>query len=295
MNTELLRLCNLCASPDLVPIDPDCNIARCRACGYIFDNPRPTAEELVAFYSRPGKYDLWLGELEARDRPWQRRLRLLLPTRKPGSLLDVGAGIGQFLAVARSSYTEVYGTEVSTTAVAICRERYGLDLFQGTIEDLARQGRTFDNVTLFHVLEHVTDPRSTLRACHALLSPGGILAIAVPNEVASLRGLKRRWFGARGQARVGKLGLPRITLDGSMEEVHLSHFTPAVLRRLVTASGFTVLKSTLDPCYVRTGSSRSKADLYYALCLAFQKVCRVNIYDAILMVARKAPLTARAA
>lgn len=285
MRTDLLQVCNICESTALEMLDSKCNIARCRACGYIFDNPRPAPQELVRFYSQSGKYESWLRELGAREALWKRRLEKLQSTRKTGSLLDVGTGIGQFLAVARSSYSEVYGTEVSTTAIGIAKDKYDLDVFQGTIEDLATQGRVFDNVTLFHVLEHVTDPTSVLKSCHALLSAKGILVIAVPNEMASLRAAKRRVFGAGG--RFGKFGLPRITLDGSLDEIHLSHFTPAVLRRLVTATGFSVLKSTLDPYYVRKGPGPSKADAYYYFCLGFSKIFRVNIYDAILMVARK--------
>ena len=55
----------------------------------------------------------------------------------------------------------------------------------------------------------------------------------------------------------------------------------------MTATGFSVLKSTLDPYYVRKGPGPSKADIYYYFCLGFSKIVRVNIYDAILMVARK--------
>jgi hypothetical protein len=103
MKTELLQQCNVCNSTVLEVVDPDCNIVRCQACGYIFDNPRPTTEELITFYSRPTQYDSWLIELDVRDRLWKRRLSKLHPTKKPGSLLDIGTGIGQFLDVARNS------------------------------------------------------------------------------------------------------------------------------------------------------------------------------------------------
>jgi len=83
------------------------------------------------------------------------------------------------------------------------------------------------------------------------------------------------------------LGLPRLTLDGSIAEIHLSHFTPSVLRRLVQATGFSVVVSTLDPYYVATGFARVKADILYYGCLAIHQIFRINIYDAILMIARK--------
>lgn len=291
MKSELLQQCNLCNSGTLQVLDAACNIAQCQRCGYIFDNPRPTVEELISFYSQPAKYDSWLNEIESRDRLWKRRLNKLRSTRKAGSLLDVGTGIGQFLFHARSQYTEVFGTEVSTTAISIAKEKYGLDIFQGVIDDLARQDRTFDNITLFHVLEHVPDPKVVLQACHSLLSEGGIIAIAVPNEVASLRATVKRLLVKLGlkkpRSGAGKLGLPLIRLDGSIGEIHLSHFTPRVLRQLLESAGFSVVASTLDPYYVANGFRRFKADFYYFFCLSFFNLFRINIYDAMLMIGRK--------
>jgi SAM-dependent methyltransferase len=282
MDTETLFSCNFCENTTLEPFDPENNLVRCARCHYVFDNPRPSLEALVRFYSKPAKYDSWLNDFEARNRLWRRRLRKLRSQRKPGSLLDVGTGIGQFLSLARPFYTTVYGTEISTTAVALAREKYGLNLFQGTIEGLVGQGKTFDNITLFHVLEHVSDPRLTIEACHALLSPDGILVIAVPNEIASLRGRLRALRG-------GRYGIPRISLDGSIDEIHLSHFTPRVLQRALENTGFSVVTNTPDPYFLRKGLRRLKAEAFYFGCVAFQRVFGVNLFDAMLLIARKVP------
>jgi SAM-dependent methyltransferase len=295
MELEILSHCALCGGRSLQPFDPECNIARCVDCGYIFDNPRPTLEELVKFYSRQAQYDSWLDELNARDRLWHRRLSLLCDTRKKGSLLDIGAGIGQFLSAARNYYDDVYGTEVSDSAIRIAKERYAVDLFEGTVESVASRGMVFDNVSLFHVLEHVPDPLSVLRTCHSLLSDHGILVIAVPNEVVSLRAsLKRKLVnaGLRKPLRVGRSGLPKIELTPETSEVHLSHFTPPVLNQLLARAGFSVITQTLDPYYVATGTRRLKADLYYYSCLLFHKIVSINIYDAILVIARKNSVSA---
>src|ERR1700680_2581531 len=211
MKTELVKFCNVCDSNTLETVDPACNIARCSGCGYVFDNPRPTLEELVKFYSRPAQYDSWLEELPIRQKAWERRVGKMQSTKKSGSLLDVGTGIGQFLAVACNSYSKVYGTEVSSVAVQMAKEKYDLDLFQGTIEDINWRGRVFDNISLFHVFEHVHNPKSLLRICHSLLSPDGVLVIAVPNEVSSLRARARMWLmnaGLKERRGLGKFGLP---------------------------------------------------------------------------------------
>ena len=294
MKTELLHQCGLCDGPTLDVLDPECHIVRCPNCGFIFDNPRPTLGELIAFYSQHDKYDSWLTELGPRERIWKRRLRIFEPYKKPGSILDVGTGIGQFLSIARRSFTEVLGTEVSTTAIQIAKEKYGLTVFQGSIEDLAKHPRKFDNITLFHVLEHVPDPRATLKTCCSLLSSGGTLVIAVPNEISSLRAITKRLLtqvGFRTANSVGKLGLPRITLHPSTPEVHLSHFTPPVLECALRNTGFSIVKSTLDPYRLQVAWRRITPEFYYYCCLLVLRMFKVNLYDTIFVIARKSAST----
>jgi len=292
MKLESLSSCLLCGAGSLAVIDPESNIARCINCGYIFDNPRPVIEELVNFYNRQSQYDAWLNEIEAREQLWKRRLKLILPHRKPGSLLDIGAGIGQLLSLAKPYYEETQGIEVSDTAIRIAKDKYGLDLFRGTIETMVGYGKVFDNISLFHVLEHVPDPASLLRICYSLLSDRGVLIIAVPNEVASLRSRLKRTLVAAGILKprpgAGQFGLPRIRLTPDTSEVHLSHFTRPVLSALLRRTGFSVIEQTLDPHYVRTSTlSKLRADLYYLFCLAIRKLFGVNLYDAMLVIATK--------
>src|SRR6267378_6773451 len=121
MNLETLNVCPLCGTEHIRTVDPVSNICECEPCGYVFDNPRPTIEKLVAFYSQPAKYDTWLSQEQARDQLWKRRLKQVLSVGRPGSLLDVGAGIGQFLNLARPHFSSVSGTEVSESAIEISR------------------------------------------------------------------------------------------------------------------------------------------------------------------------------
>jgi len=287
---EAVAICNVCRSRDLLVLDEESNICGCSECGFVFDSPRPSVQDLVDFYSRPTKYDSWLVEAQARDRLWQSRVNRLLRTRKPGTLLDVGTGIGQFLIHARPHYTEVYGTEVSESAIGLASTKYGLSVYRGSIEDIDFEGRQFDNLTLFHVLEHVGDPTALLRKCYSLLGPNGVLVIAVPNDLNSLRARFRRTLRRlhlNRSRKIGSLGLPRLTLDGSLDEIHLSHFTPAVLERLVRECGFTVIQNGLDRYYAATGKVKIKQDLYYATCSLLHLFFRLNLYDTILVIARK--------
>ena len=97
MEMETLYKCVLCDSIALEYFDYDHNIARCQECGLLFDNPRPTLESIINYYSAQDKYDNWLFNEKARDDLWRRRLLKMRKYNSVGPIVDIGAGIGQFL------------------------------------------------------------------------------------------------------------------------------------------------------------------------------------------------------
>src|ERR1700683_4235695 len=122
MKTELLERCRVCGGGVLGVVEADCNLMPCRASGPTFDNPIPVLKELISFYSRPTRYNSWLT-LRARNRLWKRRLRKLQLTKMSPSAPDEGTGIGQFLSLARRSYTEAYGAEASRTTLQAAKQK----------------------------------------------------------------------------------------------------------------------------------------------------------------------------
>jgi SAM-dependent methyltransferase len=148
------------------------------------------------------------------------RLAMLPPPTPPrGSLLDIGAGRGRFVAAARRAGWAAEGIEPSARGTSAAASAYGVALERGT---LASTSGTYDVVVLWHVLEHLDDPSAALAHVASLLAPGGRLLIGVPNlDSVQARLGGDRWF---------HLDLPR----------HRTHFTPAGLRRLLQRHGFTV-------------------------------------------------------
>jgi SAM-dependent methyltransferase len=145
------------------------------------------------------------------------RLALLGPPR--GTLLDIGAGRGRFVASARAAGWSAEGVEPSARGVQAARAAYGVVLERAP---LAGVSGTYDAISLWHVLEHLDDPDAAVAHVAALLADGGVLVVGVPNLAsvqARIGGV--RWF---------HLDLPR----------HRTHFTPAGLRMLLVRHGLAV-------------------------------------------------------
>jgi SAM-dependent methyltransferase len=267
---ESVEECIGCGSTSLTTFDAEALLIECNECGLIFDSPRPTAAAIAQFYSHPAKYDNWLAATPERDTLWHRRLKKILPLAKPGNILDIGAGIGQFLAHAKPYFSSVAGTEVSRSAIEIARNRYGIELLYGDALELELQPGSFSNITLTHVLEHVPSPNALIARCATLLNEGGRLFIAVPNDIDCVA-----------------QKVPRIALDGSISEIHLSHFRGATLRKFVESHSFGVLQEGLDPYYVASGLKLLIHQVFYFGCSALYEAGGPNRYKTLWIVAEK--------
>jgi SAM-dependent methyltransferase len=105
----------------------------------------------------------------------------------PSRICDIGCGAGHVLAGLKALGHDVVGVESDEDARRMAAAK-GIEVFPGYAEDLPEEvkGRTFDLVSMTHVLEHCLDPLRALRNAAALLRPGGYLAVEVPNNEAIL-------------------------------------------------------------------------------------------------------------
>lgn len=102
------------------------------------------------------------------------------PVGRQGHLLDMGCGNGAFLKLAQKAGWSVQGIDFDPIAVTEARNG-GLDIYLGSIDQLAAQEKTYDWITCSHVLEHVHEPQKLLQSMHRLLRPGGTLWLQTPN------------------------------------------------------------------------------------------------------------------
>ncbi len=214
---ETIASCPGCGSARIqTVVEPD--VGQCASCRLHFRNPRPTQSEIARSYDTGGTFEAWQDQEAVRATMWARRLDVVRRYARAGRLLDVGTGDGCFMAAAQQGGYEVVGTEVSEAGASYARQR-NFDVHLGQITDLTFPKESFDLSTIWHVLEHVPDPGAVLRRVHALLHPGGILAVAVPNEENFF--IRQRF----GQARTSPFD--PLTFGG---EIHLTYFRPATLR-----------------------------------------------------------------
>ena len=99
----------------------------------------------------------------------------LQPTK--GSILDIGAGTGDFLSVVKENGWNTIGVEPSEKAKAIAQKK-GVSFVEQTSE---LENNSFDVITMWHVLEHVPNLDNQIKELKRLLKPNGSLIIAVPN------------------------------------------------------------------------------------------------------------------
>lgn len=108
------------------------------------------------------------------------RVRHLSSDRKPGILVDIGCGNGQFLDISSKLGWEAWGVDLDPKAVETARKT-GANVIQGGFPNTGLPTAHFDVVTLSHVIEHVHDPIAALQEVFRILKPGGQLWLATPN------------------------------------------------------------------------------------------------------------------
>ncbi len=240
--------CNLCGSTSSedVRLIPDyllertqvvAQLVRCRACGLIYQNPRPTLAEMDAHY--PPEYEPYADHTASKEpnpllkRAFaygtRKRTRFVTRRKSGGRLLDIGCATGTFLLGMRGMKRwNVQGVEPSKQIAEYARTEHKLDVFPGTLEEASFPAGAFDCVTMWDVLEHVHDPLATLREINRILKDDGMLVLRVPN----LASWDARLFGETWAG----LDAPR----------HLYVFSPETLAALLAQARFETVDLSCD-------------------------------------------------
>jgi 2-polyprenyl-3-methyl-5-hydroxy-6-metoxy-1,4-benzoquinol methylase len=203
------------------------SLARCGGCALELHSPRPPFDDLTAaVYGED-----YFGESDGPAELENFRRQLSRIERLAGGrarILDVGCGAGGFLRLAKTLGWRTYGSDVRIYPEA---RSCGAQLWEGTLKQIDFGAERFEAIRYNHVLEHTPDPVAELRRAAALLAPGGVVMVSVPN----LSGLS-----ARIKSLQSRLGIKRRRWHHYGALHHLWYFRPRTLRAVAQAAGLSV-------------------------------------------------------
>lgn len=212
--------CILCAVPGVPDFWNGLRVLKCPSCALVW---RATFDLPSDFY-KTVEVDVEAGKKETRKRNTQNQIKTLKKFLPLSDIYDLGSGDGTFLSELRDDgYKNCIGIEPGENGLVVSKER-NLNVFQGTIADLPdiSRGKKVQAVTMFHLLEHLDDPKGSIETIRTCLDSQGVLVLETPDVDAPLQ---------RVTDHKNHLVYPE----------HLFYWNETSLRKLLAQTGFSVV------------------------------------------------------
>jgi len=252
-------------------------IVKCNNCGLVYANPRDEEPVLNKKYEELGSDEYLVAESE-RTLTFRKDANSVKRYCRSGRILDVGCSTGIFLTQFGDNW-EKYGVEPSTVNAKIAKSRFGLNIYNSAINELDFEVKFFNVITMWDVLEHLSNPKDVLKKLYENLKPSGYLIICTP-DIGSMfsRVTGKRWLHLTRQ--------------------HLYYFDRKTLLKTIKISGFSIRRvSTYTRIFtlkylMRRASierhifGRMTATLLNILRLGDLRI-RVNFGDFVLVIAQR--------
>lgn len=233
-------------------------IWKCAVCGLLFTQDIPNQASIGQYYkassyvSHSDTKDGLINKLYHRVRKITLKQKVEMVKKYTGKssgvVLDIGSGTGAFLNELSKAGWESFGLEPDADARMVAEKLYGIKA-RPSHEIYELPAKSFDAITLWHVLEHVHDLHGYIHKFSDILKDTGVLFIAVPNHTSG----DARKYGDHWAA----WDVPR----------HLYHFSPASIERLMKQHHFRLDKTLpmwFDSFYVSMLSEKiAKGSINY--------------------------------
>ena len=213
----------------------------------LITHPQPSLEKLPSYYESVDYISHTDGNKSLFEKMYQfvkgialkNKLKLINSQSAKGRILDIGAGVGDFLSVCKNDGWETVGIEPSEKAKTIAKGK-GVTF----VEHLSElEDHSFDIITMWHVLEHVPDLENQIKELKRLIKPNGTIIIAVPN----FNSFDANYYGKYWAA----FDVP----------IHLWHFSKTAIKKLFAVENLelvNVLPMKFDSFYVSLLSEKYK-------------------------------------
>ena len=231
------------------------SLSICKECKFVFTNPVPSNlskyYETTEYFSHNTSANGVLGKLYStlRNINIKRKYKLVKKYNKSGSILDIGCGTGELLSFFKKNNWKTKGIEPNISARTFARENYDLEIEQEKALS-TYEPKSFDVISMWHVLEHVPDMHERIKRVSELLKDDGTAYIALPN----LNSPDSKKYGNYWSA----LDVPR----------HLYHFTQQTFNKLSSLNNMKIIHAEpmkFDSYYVSMLSEKYKNNSMYFL------------------------------
>ncbi len=289
---EKIRKCPICSESNFLPYittkdyfftQEEFKLVKCSNCGFVITDPIP--DDLSKYYetteylSHDTDKKGVIGSLYSylRNINLKRKYSLITKFIPSGSLLDIGCGTGEVLHYFKNKNWIVTGIEPNEKAREFAKKNYELQIHDESELGSFNPG-SFDAISMWHVLEHVSDINDRIKTVSKLLNDNGIIIIAVPN-LNSPDSLKYGKYWAA-------LDVPR----------HLYHFTSQSIYNLITKHNLKLVHTEpmkFDSYYVSMLSEKYLKNRFFLISAAISgavsnfKARKNNNYSSMIFVVKK--------
>ncbi|MGC8865063.1 MAG: class I SAM-dependent methyltransferase [Bacteroidales bacterium] len=260
-------------------------IWECDHCKIRYTHPFPSLSDLAKYYKSPeyfshaqhrkNLFSLLYDTIRSINVKWKaNQIKAFYPIQ--GKILDVGCGAGSFLVEMKKRGWECTGVEPNAESRYFIKSQWNIPVYEDI--SLLDDKLSFQVISLWHVLEHFTDPLTSLTRIKHFLTDDGVLVVAVPN----FESLDAATFGSYWAA----YDVPR----------HLYHFSLAGLKSLLDKAGYEIVQVKsiwVDVFYISYLSYRyldKSLPLFRGFLKSLEILLRANNitdYSSIVVFARK--------
>jgi len=248
---ETIHRCKTCNSGDLKTVLKDVsrcdlkyNVISCLNCGLRFRNLRLDRNEIKRIYGKDyfvkEQRDFFFDNLNARITVSLNRLKLVGQfCETTGKILDIGSGIGTFLAVAKENGWEERGIEISSFAAEYSKQQ-GLNVVNGDFSDILNFKEKFDVITMWDVIDHAEEPINLLRSARNTLKDNSyifIQTVIIDSLIFMLAELLSKM----------SLGVIKGPLLKGYSIHHSNYYSEKTIVRDIGLAGFKVIKVLREP------------------------------------------------